>query len=221
MRTYVLARAAAVAAVLAVTALFPHAPHAQDQAAPSVDDTYVLTGFRSADFGMSEEQVRSAIEADFGVSGEDVVELAQDVQKTRALAVFTDDILPDTGRARIVYLFGYTSGGLIQVTVTMGAPVDEEMELRDLLAAGNQLRNHFLTQGYQSDTVIANQPINDAQIVFFRGFDVGGRMTLLTLTAPPAPEGDEGATPPPPSLSLAYILAPEEPDVFEVQPGQF
>lgn len=182
------------------------------------DATYVLTGFRSADFGSNEDQVRSAINGDFGLSGDAVEVIDNDIQQTRALVAQVEDLLPDSGTARVSYILGYRSKALTQVSVTWGGQVDEAVEARALVAMANQLRIHFAGQGYGIEA--ANAAVAEGVIIIFRGRDATGRMTLLTLDAPPTPEGAD-APPRRPSLQLLYMESPDDPDVFQIDTGQF
>lgn len=204
---------AALAALMLFSIGAPAA--AQDEAA-----TYVLTGFRSADFGMNEDQLRAAIEQDFDLSGDDVLAVENDIQRTKALIVQVQDLLPDTGLARVSYVMGYKSKALTQVAISWGGGLDEATDLRALVAMANQLRTHFVGQGYDPASLVANQRLSEAQTVIFRGRDAANRMTLLTLDAPPTPEGAE-APPRPAGLQLVYMENPETPDVFAIDQGAF
>jgi len=204
------------AAIAALTLFSLGAPAvAQDAAA-----TYVLTGFRSADFGMNEDQLRDAISQDFDQSGDDVLAVENDIQRTKALIIQVPDLLPDTGLARVSYVMGYKSNALTQVAISWGGGLDDNTDLRGLVAMANQLRTHFVGQGYDPASLLANQRISDDQTVIFRGRDAANRMTLLTLDAPPTPEGAE-EPPRPPSLQLVYMENPDTPDVFAIDQGAF
>lgn len=207
-------------AVIVAALAFAVAAPAVAQDAEQAGATYVLTGFRSADFGMNEDQLRDAIESDFGLSGDDVRVVENDVQRTRALVVEIQNLLPDSGLARVSYVIGYQSNALTQVAAIWSPALDETTDLRGLVAMANQLRTHFAGQGYDPATLIANRRLTDAQTIIFRGRDAANRMTLLTLDAPPTPEGAE-APPREPSLQLVYMDNPEQPDVFAIDQGAF
>ena len=205
-------------AVFAASALLATVQaHAQAPADPT-EASYVLTGFRSADFGVDEDALRAAIRNDFGKSGDDVRAIDNDIQQTKALIVSVEDLLPDSGVAQVSYILGYQSKALTQVSVIWGGAVDEAVDARALVAMANQLRIHFAGQGYAVEA--ANAPIAQGVIIIFRGRDATGRMTLLTLDAPPTPEGAE-QPPRRPSLQLVYMDNPDSPDVFQVDTGAF
>lgn len=192
---------------------------AQDAArAAPAPATYVLTGFRSADFGAGEKDVRAAIKRDFGLSDDAVRSADNVVQKTKTLSVTVKDLLPDSGTAQVNYILGFKSKALVQVSVIWGGSVDQEIEGRILLGMAQQLVTHFAGQGYAVEAT--NLPLAEGVVLLFRGRDATGRMTLLTLDAPPTPEGAD-APPRRPSLTLAYIADPEKPDVFQIDQGQF
>ncbi|MEM6491588.1 MAG: hypothetical protein AAF684_06800, partial [Pseudomonadota bacterium] len=129
-------------------------------------------------------------------------------------------LLPDSGTARVSYVIGFQSKALTQVSAIWSPALDEETNLRQLVAMANQLRTHFAGQGYDPATLIANRRLNESQTIIFRGRDAANRMTLLTLDAPPTPEGAE-APPREPSLQLVYMDNPEQPDVFAIDQGAF
>jgi len=68
-----------------------------------------IDGFRSAHFGMSEQETRKAIEADFKLSGSAVRPGDNPVERTRVLSVTVPDLVPDSGKAVIDYVFGFKS----------------------------------------------------------------------------------------------------------------
>src|SRR5580693_1386206 len=90
------------------------APSDQAPVAPPV----VIDGFRSAHFGMTEAEVRKAIETDFKLTGSAVRPGDNPVERTHLLSVTVPDLVPDSGKAVIDYVLGYKSHSLIEVNVT-------------------------------------------------------------------------------------------------------
>src|ERR671930_647375 len=75
---------------------------------------------------------QAAIEKDFGLKAGDVAREDNPLEKTVALVAKVNDLLPDSGPARAVYILGYKSKALIQVNVVWGKPVVEKPDLKQL-----------------------------------------------------------------------------------------
>ena len=186
------------------------------QAAASVE------GFRSARFGMTEDQVRKALIKDFDMAEDDIGRSVNSVEKTTNLVVNVDDIIPDSGRAVVGYIFGYESKRLIQVNIIWGGD-DAQVTAANLVATANILRRYFLEQGFPKDTLISNAPLKDGSVLVFRGIDEQGRVALLKLNVQQGQSAEgEGATAGQSvSLHLNYIFDPKNPDVFQIEAGAF
>jgi hypothetical protein len=196
---------------------------ARDQPSPPGEPPAAIEGFRDARFGMSEEQVRQAIRKDFPSAAAKLASAVHPSEKTTVLSIAVPDLLPDTGVARISYIFGYRSKQLIQINVvwtsTGNATSDET-----IIATANSLRDYFAPQNYQPDSVVANRQLADATIVVFRANDRQGRTVLLALsgaTAAARSEEKKPPQPPPLTLKLSYILDAAHPDIFRITKGQF
>ena len=218
------AGAAALAVLVLVGQPFAVGPHwqwrgagvASAQAAASVE------GFRSARFGMTEDQVRTALIKDFDMAEDDIGRSVNAVEKTTSLVVNVDDIIPDSGRAVVGYIFGYESKRLIQVNIIWGGD-DTQVMAANLVATANILRRYFLEQGFPTDTLITNAPLEGGSVLVFRGIDEQGRVALLQLNVQQGQSTeDEGATTEESvSLHLNYISDPENPDIFQIESGAF
>jgi hypothetical protein len=133
------------------------------------------------------------------------------------------DLLPNTGNARISYIFGYRSKKLIQVNVVWTSEGNAASD-ETLIGTANSLRDYFASQNYKPDTVVANRQLAENTIVVFRASDLQGRMVLLVLSGVAAAARDEekkGPRPPPLTLELSYIEDAAHPDVFRIGKGQF
>jgi hypothetical protein len=183
----------------------------------------LIEGFRNARFGMSEEQVRQAVRKDFPAAAAKLTSAVHPSEKTTVLSVSATDLLPNTGTARISYIFGYRSKKLIQINVVWtsdGATASDEA----IVAAANSLRDYFTVQQYKPDSVVANRQLADNTIVVFRADDLPGRTVLLMLRGAAADarsEEKKAPQPPPLRLKLSYILDAAHPDVFRIAKGQF
>lgn len=204
-------------ALVGLAAQAPVPPSTQPAPTPPAETPpFKLEGFRSAQFGMTEAQVKQAIRRDFNITAEQSAE--NPVDRTSLLTITARDLLAGSGPAQIVYVLGFTTKKLIQVTVTWGGAVNPALKAETAVAMANQLRNYFVSLGYKPDSIIVNTRMPDGSFVVFRGFDSTDRMTILTLAGAETPEG---ASATPPVLSLSYVLDPRNPDIYRIPRGQF
>ena len=182
-----------------------------------------VKGFRSAHFGMTESEVRQAIQADFGVSSSDISVQENPTQRTKILSINVNNILPDSGQARVFYVFGYNSKKLIQTNVVWGHLVSKDVNVQGLVNTANQLRNYFLTRGYKKEGMVANYSLNKSVILVFRALDSKNHATELYLinANPEEAEKPEEAKPENVTLRLSYIENPTSPDIYLIKEGDF
>ena len=189
-----------------------------DRPSPPIGPPAAIEGFRQARFGMSEEQVRQAIRNEFPAAAAEITRTLHPSEKTMVLFLTLVDLLPDTGNARISYIFGYRSKKLIQVNVIWvsnhGAPSDEIV-----VATANSLRDYLASQNYKPENSIVNRQVSQNTIVVFRANDSQGRTVLLVLSGVPAAARTEKTAPL--MLELSYIEDAAHPDVFRIGKGEF
>jgi hypothetical protein len=181
-----------------------------------------IEGFRQARFGMSEQQVRQAIQRDFPAVANRLSRMTHPREKTTVLTLTAEDLLPDAGPARISYILGYASKRLVQINIVWTS--DGRTAARDaaIISAANALRDHLLTQYHPPDAIVANHQVSDDAILVFRAAQAGGRMVLLLLTgAAAAGRVNRNPAPPPLTLQLSYIRDHAHPDVFRIERGRF
>lgn len=196
-------------------------PAAESPAAPVAAANLVLEGFRSARFGMSEDEVRAAIEADFGLSGDAVVPGTNAAERTQLLTVVVPDLLPEGGAAQISYVFGYSTKALIQVGISWSADIDPSVDAARLYANSDVLVAYFTAAGYQPATIRTGLVLDNG-ILLFRGEDADGHATVLLLQGDYVGGATEGQRVlQPTSLALLYAADSQAPDIFTVAPGQF
>jgi hypothetical protein len=191
--------------------------------APPTGPPAAIDGFRQAMFGMSEEQVRQVVRKEFSAAAGKISSAVHPSEKTTVLSVTASDLLPNSGNARISYLFGYRSKKLIQVNIVWTSEGNAASD-ETLVGTANSLRDYFAAQNYKPDTVIANRQLAENTILVFRASDLQGRMVLLVLSGVAAATRDEekkGPRPPPLTLELSYIEDAAHPDVFRIGKGQF
>lgn len=180
-----------------------------------------IHGFRSARFGMSEDEVRKSAIKDFGVKAEAIKSEENPLDKTRLLIVKVADVLPKGGAAHVNYIFGHKSKKLAQISVVWSKATDAAMAPQMLVNNANILSRYFQDSGFKADSILVNTPLKSGGIAVFRGQDAHGRMVFLTLSGTTAPGKDNSTSFAPESLQLSYIADPANPDIFRLQPGQF
>lgn len=191
---------------------------------------YEVLGFRSAKFGMAEEDTRKAIIRDFSVKSEAVKEEENPIVKTRMLLVEVSNLLPKSGKAQVFYVFGYESHNLMQVIINWSKDVDPTLTPAILAGNSNLLLSYFEGQQFKAGSVRVNDPLpNGRGVLVFRGADVKGHGVVLTLSGRinERTETDNGGEKRPQKeliperLELSYIADPNNPDIFRIAPGQF
>ena len=178
-----------------------------------------IDGFRSAKFGMRIDEVKQAILRDFGISDSKIDAISHPTEQTQSLGISIDKLLPQSGKSRAVYVFGYKSKRLMQVNILMGHPVDTDITPQQVVDSGNMLGNHFFKKRYQEDGLVAHARLNDGSVLIFRGKDQTGRMALLRLSNPQPNEGNKEDLKI--TLTLSYIEKPEQPDAFQLKEDDF
>ncbi len=190
------------------------------EAAPETSSkkTAKVEGFRLALFGMTEKEVYRAIFKEFRISKKNVERQVHPVEKTVNLGILVKDLLPQSGLARVYYVFGYQSRRLIQVNIIWGKPVTDKPDAKRVVALANQLREYFSGQVFRKQGLLVNQSVGKDSILVFRGTDDKGRMVLLLLANPQKPEGPQNQEI---VLKLSYIQQPDHPDIFKIEKGKF
>ncbi len=188
-------------------------------AAPAPAGEFRLMGFRSANFGMTADQVRQAVRKDFGI-GPDKIETAENpVERTQILVVQVPDLLPNGGPAQVAYVIGFRSKQLVQVSVTWGGALNQQLGVTGAVDLARTLQGYLAGVGYKADTVVSNIVQPDGSVLFFRGDDAHGRRTILMASGVAAPEGQKPAGLP--TVQISYIRDPLTPDVFQIRKGDF
>ena len=181
-----------------------------------------IDGFRSAHFGMSEAEVRRAIEANFRLSGRAVVAAENPVQRTAVLRIRTADLIPDGGTAQIDYIFGYRSHTLMEVNILWSAATDPKNTPARLVTDGAALQAYFQREGFAPERTVRNAVLPDGNVMLFRATDTAGHAVVLVLSGKrdkPAKDASSRLTPT--ALALAYAADPANPDVFQLKKGTF
>ncbi|MDO8288245.1 MAG: hypothetical protein Q7T44_03400 [Parvibaculum sp.] len=214
------------------------APASEVSETTDASDTsaFILSGFRSANFGDDEAAVRKAIEKDFNVPGDKITVGESTLEKTKLLAVRVKDVVPDSGIAEVVYILGYKSQKLIQVNLVWGTNLSPEITPQQFGAVATLLGQYFAELGFDPKKVTVNQKLQNGAVRVFNGRDAGGRMVTLLFQ-----EGEVKAEKPADKvadkskakddvapvtrkvagLRLSYVANPVEPDIFKIEKGKF
>jgi hypothetical protein len=200
----------------------PAAPAAAAPAAASTDSkaAAAVEGFRSANFGMNEADLRATIAKDFGSKPDTVKVQENPAELTRSLLVTVPELLANGGTAEVSYVLGYKSKTLIQVGVVWSKLTDAALTPERIFSNANILRAHFLSEGFKPDSIAVNTPVNGG-LLMFRGSDSKDRTVMLLLQGTMENKDNNQRILTPTGLLLFYVADAKSPDVFKLPPGQF
>jgi hypothetical protein len=193
-----------------------------DVATASAGDTGPsIAGFRGANFGMTQAQVRGLIETDFRIAPAAINDGENPLQHTQVLTVQVPDLVPGGGTASVSYVFGYTTHRLIEINILWSAQIDPKITPAMLYQNGESLQNYFATEGFPADRSTGNVATANG-ILLFRATDGTGNAVLLILSGAMAkdPKSDKSILSPA-ALTLAYAANPQHPDIFQLTKGSF
>ena len=188
-----------------------------------------VEGFRSARFGMNADQVLKAISKDFRISSTKVKSEVHPTERTNNYLIEVNDLIPESGKAQIAYIFGYNSKKLFQINVLWRNNESSKKNAQGLITTANLLRSLFLKKGFAKDKFIANHQLKDGSIIVFRGKDSLGRMALIYLNNPMgSPEqaktksaSEKAELAKKITLMLSYMENPQRPDIFNLKKDDF
>ncbi|TWS94691.1 hypothetical protein [Reyranella sp. CPCC 100927] len=191
---------------------------------------YEVKGFRSANFGMTEAEVRAAIQKDFGVKPDDIRQTSNAIERTAALMVSVPSLDPGPGPATAIYILGYQSKKLIQVNVVWSREAKNDKDKVDTgpyIVAGVQLVNYFNEFGWRDGRVNLGIPIGPSTLLLFAAEDEKtGAVQVVAdgVAVERKAEGRIEAAPQPggqASLRVSYIANRTTPDIFKLERGRF
>ncbi len=184
-----------------------------------------IDGFRSAKWGMTDAQVKTAIHTDFNIPEDKLKGTDNLAEKTEVLTITVPDLLEGAGTAQVSYIIGYTSKKLIQVNILWSSVLDPQTAPQKIIAAADQLRVLLLGEGYDPQTISTNGRTPDGSMVVFEGQDADKHTTVLRLASgtvtPPDASGKPGKPVDAAALTLSYILDAKQPDIYRLKNGQF
>jgi hypothetical protein len=202
-------------------ALAADASAADDSSTQAADAPAMeLKGFRTAEFGMTEAEVRSAISHDFGLHGSAVHGTTDAIQQTHALQVTVPDLIPKGGNAQVTYVFGYQSKRLFHIQLAWSRQKDASVTQQQIVTDSQLLANFFGSAGYQPKSIGTNMIASDG-VILFRGTDAADHATVMILHGAFAMTKDKQKVFVPTALTVDYISHPKQPDVFQLPSGKF
>jgi hypothetical protein len=188
----------------------------------------IIAGFRTAMFGDDEAAVRAAIARDFGKDTK-IVTGASPTEKTELLAIHAKDVIPGSGLAEIVYIFGFKTKALIQVNIVWGSLVSPDVSVEQLGTTAAILKQYFMGRGFAPASVVHDKSLPSGALVVFSGADAGGRVVRLmyqeavvdTKDTKPETKSEKKPVRKIIALRLSYIKDATTPDIYTIEKGQF
>ena len=180
-----------------------------------------IDGYRSAHFGMTEAEVLRAIQMDFAIEGGET-RIVHPLQKTTALVVRADELVSGAGATQVVYIFGYRSERLIQVTLSWGYPLETVVNAATLVRAARAMMNRMALQGLPRNTLSSDMAVDDGSIIVFRANDADAHVIEMRMKGPgigPATGNDDDEATS--WLRLSFIQDAKTPDTYRIEPGAF
>lgn len=180
-----------------------------------------INGYRSASFGMTEEEVRQAIATDFGISDDGIRIQNNERQRTKVLQIATDRFSAQVADhlAIVSYIFGYSSQRLIEVKVVWGTDITPDFSAADFNTKAALLRTRLRNQNFEPAMVREGVEMQDGSQLLFQGEDNKGRGVILLMREiqrEVAAEA-EGAEPRQETvyrLLLSYVESLRNPDIY-------
>jgi hypothetical protein len=189
---------------------------------------YEVTSFRDARFGMSEQEVRAAVEKSFAIKDADIKTSSNPTEGTTLLIARVESLDPGPGPAAITYIFGNKTKKLIQVNVIWGDETAKPADPTAIIGAGTRLARYFEQFAWRKDATRAGIPVGDNTVVLFAGEDEKkGAVRVLVdgVKYQLNREGKQSSTSPEPKgprkLIINYIADRENPDIAKIEPGKF
>jgi len=198
-------------------------------------EPYVVKGFGRARLGMSFDEVKASIAADYPRAAA-AKEEVDAVDRTRAIAILVPALAPGPGRATISYVFGHQSQRLAAINIAWVLEGEPTAAQRDaLMAAGTKLTGELVGHQWTVGSFIRGHVPGPGTLVMFSGRDAQGggvevRLDGVALAmeqriASPdaAARAPVWAPAPGGAARLRYSLVSqlERPDVYRPAPGSF
>jgi hypothetical protein len=181
----------------------------------------VITGFRTAKFGMTETQIRHEIANDFKTPANAIGEAVNPLQRTTVLSVLVPDLVPGGGAAVVNYVLGYQSHKLIQISIVWSPAFDPKITPAILAQDGESLQQYFATEGFPPDRITGDIPTQNGELMLRARDDIGNVVSLIISGTIAKDKASSKALLTPTDLTLTYATDPLNPDVFQLTKGTF
>ncbi|MGZ3313302.1 MAG: hypothetical protein ACXU8Q_03995 [Caulobacteraceae bacterium] len=185
-----------------------------------------IKGFRSATFGMTPAQVKTAIAKDFGAGAR--LQEGANADGTQFITTQLDHLDPGPGAAQVGYVFGAASKTLTNVNVVWSTPGEATEPQRLAVAqAGEQLVSYFRSGPAPAKASNGVVPFGTNGLLLFTGIDRKNAAVQVMIDGVEykSTGGDKPVASPPPkgkaTLRLSYALDIDKPDVRTLKPGSF
>lgn len=214
----------ALATALALAASTAAAASAAAPAA-STPAPHLIKGFRSARFGMTEPEVKTAIQHDFKPVDGAVTEFDNPLEKTHAVSLHLATLDPAPGVVNITYIFGTTTRRLIHVNVvwsTGNAPTDDER--LQMGTASAQLASYFHALPWRPGATTSSAAPDGSSAVVFAGVDPNDEAVEVRVSGVPIERRGKPSVAPtgPAVLRVAYFATTGKQDTSNaVKVGSF
>ena len=221
---------------LALAQTAPKAPAAKAQMPASVPaapptspsrPTFHVEGFRSARFGMTQDQVKAAIAKDFSIQPAAIAASQNPIDGTSALSVKVDHLDPGPGTAGISYIFGTTSKTLIHINVGWATGAVPTLDDRKgVVTAALRLAVYFQGQAWPPNRTVSGALMPNNVVLIFEGVDEGGGGVEVSTAGVPLESADPKAPKipdptGPAQLKVSYSANHDHPDLLKIPPGAF
>ncbi|MFY7959522.1 MAG: hypothetical protein ACOVVK_05530 [Elsteraceae bacterium] len=185
-------------------------------AEPAAIGGFQISGFRTARFGMKEDELREALAKDFGLSPASLSVTEAAGLGARTLSFLLDGLVPGAGVAQISYIIGYQGKDLIPISAPWGGPGRPETGAPQVEAAAAELKRYFRSMPLDPASIAFDLAQADGSMVLARARDPKGHVAMLIRTDLPDNAGVRR-----PMVQLVYIRDDKQPDIFRIQKGQF
>jgi hypothetical protein len=167
------------------------APAPEPAEPPAKPGKFILSGFRSALFGLSTDNVLVAIEADFGHEVRVGVTQSGSADK-RLLTLISPPLLPNTTPPTIVYTIEPLPRGLSLVQVTWNGLGGAGLTEADAAKITQPMTTLFKSVEFLGGHSVTGIGMPDGRLVVFQGIDAAGNsVRMIRQTAKTAAEGDQ------------------------------
>lgn len=194
---------------------------------------YQLQGYGRARFGMTPDEVKAVIAADYAGASAPKEDIDR-VTRTRTLVVMVPTLAPGPGPATLSFVFGAQSQRLAAINVYWIAPGEATAQQREaIIAAGSQVLAGLVGSYWAPMSTARGHVLAPGVVILFASRDAAGHGIEVRLDGvplavqrpardgKPRPLERMPAPPGPARLRLAISADPDHPDVFRLPAGSF